>query len=121
MNYFVNYKNGKCTIDTYRFPDAAVTDMSDIIDSFNNESNQVLSASLTIYLDESAKSLIERLEKSPFDDYENFKTFILQDEDFLDSLCGRLDIDHTFDPSIRAYQIELFDEYSYSKYERPAY
>jgi hypothetical protein len=121
MNYFVNYKNGKCSIDTYRLADAAVTDMSDLICSFMQESGESLTVSLDIYLDESAKAVIEKLEKSGFDSYEDFKDYILQDENFLDDICNRLNIDHTFDPSIRAYQLELFDAYSLSKYERPAY
>ena len=121
MNYFVNYKNGKCSIETYRFVDAVVTDMNDLIAACDSDSDQVLVVNLESYLDECAKAVIENLEKSPFEDYENFKSYILEDADFLDRLCNRLNVDHTDHPDIRAYQLGLYDDYSQSQYDCPAY
>ncbi len=46
MTYFVNYKNGRVTIDTYRVVDAVVTDVGDVLTSFKNESKEVLAASI---------------------------------------------------------------------------
>lgn len=43
---FANYKNGKLTINTYRFPDALATDYADILDAVNTNSNEILTASI---------------------------------------------------------------------------
>jgi len=46
MNSFANYKNGKVTINSYRFPDAQVTDIDDILNAAKKESDEVLVASI---------------------------------------------------------------------------
>ena len=46
MNTFANYKNGQLSIDTYRLPEAQVTDVADILSAFNSESEEILTASI---------------------------------------------------------------------------
>lgn len=46
MNNFANYKNGEVTINTYRFPDAQVTDVADILNAIETESDEILVASI---------------------------------------------------------------------------
>jgi hypothetical protein len=44
--YFVNYKNGDVSINTYRFADAQVTDVNDLLKSHDNQSDEILVASI---------------------------------------------------------------------------
>lgn len=46
MHKFANYKDRRLTINTYRFVDAAVTDIADILQAHNVESEEVLTASI---------------------------------------------------------------------------
>lgn len=46
MAEFANYKNGQVTINTYRFPDAVVTDIEDICNAAKTESEEILVASI---------------------------------------------------------------------------
>ena len=46
MNNFANYKNGEVTINTYRFPDAQATDVADILNAVETESEEILVASI---------------------------------------------------------------------------
>lgn len=46
MNNFANYKNGEVTINTYRFPEAQVTDVADILNAIETESDEILVASI---------------------------------------------------------------------------
>ena len=46
MSEFANYKDGQVTINTYRFTDAVVTDVADILNAVKAESDEVLVASI---------------------------------------------------------------------------
>mgnify|MGYP001547256937 FL=1 len=46
MVNFANYKNGQITVNTYRLPDAMVTDIDDICKAFKAESDEILTASI---------------------------------------------------------------------------
>ena len=46
MDNFANYKDGTVTINTHRFPDAQVTDVADIINAVETESEEILVASI---------------------------------------------------------------------------
>ncbi len=46
MNNFANYKNGTVTINTYRFADAAVTDVADILNAAAAGSDEILTATI---------------------------------------------------------------------------
>lgn len=46
MSNFANYKNGQVTISTYRFVDAQVTDIEDILNAVEKESDEILTASI---------------------------------------------------------------------------
>lgn len=46
MDNFANYKNGEVTINTYRFADAQVTDVADILNAIETESEEILVASI---------------------------------------------------------------------------
>ena len=46
MTTFANYKDGQVTINTYRFPDAVVTDVADILNAAETESEEILVASI---------------------------------------------------------------------------
>ena len=46
MYEFANYKNGQVTINTYRFSDAMLTDVNDIISASNQESGEILTATI---------------------------------------------------------------------------
>jgi len=46
MEQFANYKNGEITVNTYRFADAVVTDVNDILNAVEAESDEVLTASI---------------------------------------------------------------------------
>ena len=46
MYQFSNYKNGEVTINTYRFPNAMLTDVNDIISASNRESGEILTATI---------------------------------------------------------------------------
>ncbi len=50
MNYFLNYKNGNVSIDTYRLVNAISTDVYDIINAYQKESNEILTASIDIFI-----------------------------------------------------------------------
>lgn len=56
-NYFVNYNNGQITINAYRTPNAAATDVEDIRNAFANETNEILTASLNDWIAEFGGSL----------------------------------------------------------------
>lgn len=43
---FANYKDGQVTINSYRFADAQVTDVEDILSAVENKSDEVLVASI---------------------------------------------------------------------------
>jgi len=43
---FANYKNGIVTMNSYRFPDAQVTDVADILSAMESQSNEILTASI---------------------------------------------------------------------------
>ena len=46
MNYFVNYVDGRLTINTFRKPTAASTNAEDVIFAYHNESEEDLTASI---------------------------------------------------------------------------
>jgi len=46
MTNFANYKNGQITVDTYRLVDAVVTDIADILEALESESDEILTASI---------------------------------------------------------------------------
>jgi hypothetical protein len=57
--YFANYKHGKVSINSYRFPDAQVTDIDDVIKSNEMQSEEVLVASIDTEEDlQAVKALI---------------------------------------------------------------
>ena len=60
MDNFANYKNGEVTINTYRFPDAQVTDVADILNTVETESEEILVASINT---EEELAAIEALKK----------------------------------------------------------
>lgn len=57
MNYFLNYKNGSVRINTYRYVDATVTDVDDIVRAYESESNETLTASIDIFIKEKCTDL----------------------------------------------------------------
>ncbi len=63
MNNFANYANGELTIDTYRLPNAAVTDIDDIVAAVNTGSDEILTASID---DENDMAAVEALMISAF-------------------------------------------------------
>ena len=46
MTYFVNYVEGRLSINTFRKPSAASTNAEDVIFAYNNESEEDLTASI---------------------------------------------------------------------------
>lgn len=46
MNYFVNYVDGRLTINTFRKPSAMATNAEDVIYAYHNESEEDLTASI---------------------------------------------------------------------------
>jgi hypothetical protein len=46
MSNFANYKNGEVTINTHRLPGAQVTDIADILNAVETESEEILVASI---------------------------------------------------------------------------
>lgn len=45
---FANYKNGELTVNTHRFADATTTDIQDILNANENQSDEILCASIDI-------------------------------------------------------------------------
>jgi len=57
MEYFVNYEKGQVSINTYRKPNATVTDIDDIRSAVENESDEVLVAGLNDWIKEQGGDL----------------------------------------------------------------
>ena len=47
MSYFLNYENGAVSVNTYRNPRAEVTDVDDIRSAIKNNTNEILTSSLS--------------------------------------------------------------------------
>lgn len=46
MTNFANLKNGQITINTYRIPDASVTTLEDLLECYEKETEETLTASI---------------------------------------------------------------------------
>lgn len=57
MSYFLNYKNGNVSIDTYRLVNAVSTDVDDIVNAYQTESNEILTANIDIFIREKCTDL----------------------------------------------------------------
>lgn len=121
MDYFINLKSGGATLNTYRFADAQVTDMADLCGQHGNEDSQTLTVTLSLWIDSEVADLLTQLDKLNFDSHSDLRDYLEGEGDFLDRILDSIDIDHTQDPEIRAYHLSSFDDYSESKFDRPAY
>ena len=69
-NYFVNYENGKVSINTHRLANAAVTDIDDIRQAISKDSSEILTASLNDWIIEFGGNLdddnLERVVEGEF-------------------------------------------------------
>ena len=64
MNYFLNFVNGQVSINTYRKPEAAVTDVNDIIEAFESEREENLVADLAGWIEQEGGSLFGWLDRA---------------------------------------------------------
>jgi hypothetical protein len=55
MSYFLNLKNGSLRVNTFRDANAEVTTKDDLLENYNNNSQECLTASIT---DEEAKEYL---------------------------------------------------------------
>ena len=58
MSNFINYKNGKVTVSTSRLPNASATDVDDIISANEEGRDEILTASLDIWINENLQKII---------------------------------------------------------------
>lgn len=121
LNLFINLKNGIASIDTARLVDAQVTDVSDILAQFGDDESEKLTASLDIWIDEQVQALLSDLDKIELNSATELKEYLLGEADFLDITMSQLELDHTEDPEIRAYQLSSFDDYSYKRFDQACY
>lgn len=54
---FLNYNNGKISINTYRYANAQATDVEDIRNAVKNETSEILTASIDSWIKEFGGSL----------------------------------------------------------------
>lgn len=106
--YYLNFKNNQATIDTYRFADAAATDMADIIAAKDSGRNETLVASLDLFIEEEAQKNMAIAEKC--ESAEELRNYILGDGDFLELLLEReFGLLLTDYPDLRDVQISQYD------------
>ena len=70
MNYFVNYNKGQISINTYRIASAQATDIDDIRRAVDEESEEILTASINDWIKEFGGTLeddnLERIVEGEF-------------------------------------------------------
>lgn len=108
MNYFLNFKNGQASVDTYRFPDAAATDIADIISAKDAGSEETLTASLDIFINEEASKIMSIAKTC--ENQEELWDYVLGEGDFLELLLEReLGIQLSDYPDLRDLQKQQFE------------
>ena len=60
---FANYKNGKVSIDTYRYVDAVSTDIADIRGAVAKDSKEILTANVEAWIRELDSDINDMLEQ----------------------------------------------------------
>ena len=108
---FINYKNGKATINTYRHAQALATDVEDIIEAKACESTVHLTANLDIWIGEQIEKVKKELSEFKCLNKNDVSDLVLSNYDFLDVLNENLEIDHAEYPDLRDKQYELIEEY----------
>ncbi len=105
MSYFLNYKNGAVTINPYREVTATATDVWDIINAVEKESNEILTASIDLWTkEEIGKIDLGGLTKT------EAKDAVFSDLDFLENL-EKIGIKLYNYPELREPQHGLIEEY----------
>ncbi|MDP2566438.1 hypothetical protein [Pseudoalteromonas marina] len=121
LNLFINLRCGVASINSTMFENAKVVGMADILTQFADDDSETLTASLDAWIDSEARSLLIELDKFQLNSAQELKDYLLNEVDFLDVTLGELELDHTEDPEIRAYQLSSFDDYSYKRFGQPCY
>lgn len=105
MSHFINLKNGTVSLDTYRFPEAEVTDFDDILDQLSDEESETLTCSLDLYLDEKSECILHDYRKS-FKDSDELQDAIFGELDYLQETLKKLELEHLIDemPDLRDHQ-----------------
>ena len=113
MSYFINYRDGKVSIDTSRAVDAAATDMNDIIDAMDEKREEVLTASLDIFIEEEANKIMDVAETCKNQD--ELDDFIMGEGDFLEPLLERsFGIQLADYPDLRDLQRQKFEHIEFT-------
>lgn len=108
QSFFLNYKNGDVSINTYRSSTAAATDVEDILDAFEEKREESLTASLDLFIEEMAKrikGIAERCETR-----EELENYLLSEGDYLEELIEQeLGLCLADYPELREIQLAQFD------------
>ena len=107
MNNFLNYENGTVSISTSRLVNAQATDVNDIVNAFDNQTSEVLSATLDVYIEEE----LAKIDLSICDDIGEAVDYIFGEADFLELTLNSLNIDIADYPDLRDYQHDFINDY----------
>ncbi len=121
LNLFINLKSGVASINTSMFENAKVVAVDDILAQFADDDSETLTTSLDAWIDSEVRTLLIDLDKFQLNSAQELQDYLLNEVDFLDVTLGQLELDHTENPEIRAYQLSSFDDYSYKRFGQPCY
>ena len=92
MNYFLNYKDGDVTVNTYRAVGAQATDINDILRAVREDSEEILCASIGDDCVETAQNWSEWQEKVDPDGFlkkQEFDNMTMEDKIHIIVECFR--------------------------------
>lgn len=118
---FVNLKNGNATIDSYRLPDALMTDLNDIIEQFGDANSETLTTSIEVWLRTEVKRILKDLERFDFGTDQTLTNYLLDDADFLERTMSLIESDQAKYSDNLMIQMMSSDSYAYRKFEEAIY
>lgn len=100
MTTFMNYNKGQVSILHYRLPGAVATDMQDVIDAFQEQREEILTAAIDVWIkDQLNKITLNNLTR------EEAENYVFGEKDFLDkTIEGIFGLSMHDYPELRDYQ-----------------
>jgi|AntRauTorcE11897_2_1112592.scaffolds.fasta_scaffold135658_1 hypothetical protein len=105
MNHYINFKNKKAALDTFKLDDAKNSTVEDIIVAYEEEYDDCLTVDFTKYI-------VSELLKIDIDGHtrEYAMNTIFSELDFVERICRDLDIEICDYPDLRDYQHDYINE-----------
>lgn len=113
MFYFLNFKNGTASIGTCRLTGAQVTDVNDIVNAKNDCTDEILTASLDVFIRDEAIKIMPIAEQC--ESRQELDDYILGDGDFLELLLEReFNLSISDYPELRDFQKSQFEHIEFA-------